>query len=96
MLRWRWVLVLWLLGGALTVYGVVIELKVRAAVGSGLYRVLAHISYGGSIDHYRWLSMLCVLLGPGLIALGYLCRRKGRKGKGCRQPAGAPPGAPPG
>jgi len=75
MLRWRWVLLLWLIGGLATAYGVAVELEVRAAVGGGFNRFLANVFARDEIHHYRWISMLCAIGGPCLIVLAYLLRR---------------------
>ncbi|MDA3962859.1 MAG: hypothetical protein PF961_18910 [Planctomycetota bacterium] len=75
MLRWRYVVVMWLIGGALTAYGVMVEIQVRAAVGSGLYRLMAKMTSQEQIDHYRWLSQSFVVIGPLIIVGAFLLRR---------------------
>lgn len=75
MLRWRWVLLLWLIGAAMTVYGVWVELEVRASVGTGAKRVLARMFYDDAINEYRWFSTMCAVAGPVIIAGAFLLRR---------------------
>ena len=75
MLRWRWVLVRWVIGAVLTAYGVWVELEVRASVGTGARRVLARMFYRDAIDEYRWFSTLCAVGGPLVILGAFLLRR---------------------
>jgi len=42
MLRWRWVLLAWMIGGCLLAYGVLVEIELRREVGGGLRRFTGH------------------------------------------------------
>lgn len=75
MLRWRWVLVLWVIGGAMTAYGVWVELEVRSTIGTGAKRFMARIFYDNAIEEYRWFSTLCCVVGPLVILGAFLLRR---------------------
>lgn len=69
-----------LLGLGLLGYGVLVELQVRAEVGSGFYRAMAHLFYSRMIEEYRAFSRLCLVLGPGLVLLA--CFLPGRSAGG--------------
>ncbi len=62
-------------GAVMAAYGLLIELEVRAQIGTGLHRMLAHAFYGGTIRSYRETAMVCVIVGPLLVALGFFTRR---------------------
>ncbi|MHC5067763.1 MAG: hypothetical protein ACYTF0_04155 [Planctomycetota bacterium] len=76
MLRWKWVLVLIVIGLLLTVYGVAIELHIRAEVGGGFKRWVATTFYREDISWHRYLSQTSAVLGPALIIGSLLLLRR--------------------
>lgn len=80
MLRWRWVLFLWVLAAILVLLGVWIELEVRYEIGSGPYRWMAIRLWRGDVVYWREMALACLISGPVLFLLGFLLRRHGGDG----------------
>lgn len=83
---WSWLwsrsllrIVLFVVGGWLIVYGVLIEVTVREELGGGLSRFLGKIFYDDTIREYREESRFHLVLGPVLVLVGLLAGRRRRR-----------------
>ena len=78
MIRRSWPVMLFVFGALATCLSVYLEIEVRAQVGRGLHRFLAHLLYDDDIQRYRRMSMWTALVGPLLCLLSYCIWRARR------------------
>ena len=89
-MRWPAVILLWLTGGVMVLYGVLVEIEVRRNVGTGVTKGLAEALFSGDIAAWRDHSAIWLVAGSLLVVVGLVVLRRGdpvRRAQRCRDRA---------
>lgn len=89
-MRWPVVVLMWLVGAVMVLYGALVEVEVRRNVGTGMRKSLAEALFAGDIAVWRDHSALWLIVGSLLVIGGLVLVRRGdpvRQARRCQNRA---------